>query len=107
MAPDIFEWQKRVVRDETLRDIAKDEYFDIRLVALTIAMSGEAGCDCFESAETVAELIGCERKTIERKRAELIRLGWFTVASRTGGWNKRALVLNIALPGTGNGKETA
>jgi hypothetical protein len=102
-----FAWQKRVMEDETLRDIAESEYFDIRLIALTIAMFGASGEGCYAASETIAALIGCKRKAVERKRAELIRLGWFTEVSRTGGWNKRGLVVSIALPETGNGQKTA
>ncbi len=102
-----FQWQRAVMEDETLRDIAADGFFDIRLVALMIAMFGANGEGCFATSETIAALMGCGRKTAERYRADLIRLGWFTEVRRDGGWNKRGLVLSIALPGAGGARYLA
>ena len=96
-----FAWQKRVMEDETLREIAENGFFDIRLIALMIAMFGASGEECYAASETIAALMGCKRKAVERYRAELIRLGWFTEVGRDGGWNKRGLILSIALPEAG------
>lgn len=93
--------------DGTLREIAEDGFFDIRLIAFTIAIYGSYGEGCFATAETVARLMGCKRKTVERYRAQLIQLGWFAEVSREGGFNNRGLVLSIAIPGDGNGEAAA
>src|SRR5258708_40025074 len=92
-----FQWQRAVMEDETLRDIAADGFFYIRLVALMIAMFGANGEGCFATSETIAALMGWGRKTAERYRADLIRRGWFSQGRRDGGWNKPGVVCGIAL----------
>ncbi len=67
-----------------------------RAIAMIIAEHGANGIGCFATAATVARIAGYERKYVERARASLIRRGWFTVVSRTGGHYRRSLVLSIA-----------
>jgi len=102
-------WQKAVMNDGTLREIAADGYFDIRVIAFAIALAGENGRGCFAASETIAAQIGTKRGTIDRYRKQLIDLGWFAIASRSGGWNRRSVVLDIALPENSHGQtaETA
>jgi hypothetical protein len=97
-------WQKAVMHDYALREIAADGYFDIRIVAFAIALEGENGRGCFAASETIAGEVGTKRGTIDRYRKQLIELGWFVIASRNGGWNRRSVVLDIALPEDGNGQ---
>jgi len=99
-------WQKAVMHDDTLREIASDGYFDIRIVAFAIALEGENGRGCFATSDTIAAEVGTQRGTIERYRKQLIDLGWFVIASRNGGWNRRSLVLDIALPEVSSGQAT-
>jgi hypothetical protein len=105
------QWQKAVLRDETLGEIAARGYFDIRLVAYAIAIHGENGRGCFATSSTLSGVIGCERHAVERYRQTLIDLGWFKVVSRNGGVRRRALVLDISIPAehlwaSGNADET-
>jgi len=96
----IWTWLDAIYGSKQLREIADGGYHDIRVIAIDIARCSKnrSGYECFQSAETIAAQIGCHRKTVERYRAQLIDLGWFTVASRNGGENRRSLVLDISLP---------
>lgn len=91
-------WQKALFRSKALRDIAAHGKFDIRSIALLIALYGANGRGCFASEETIASQIGCHRNVIGKYRKQLIELGWFTVVSRDGGYTRQGLVLDIALP---------
>lgn len=95
-----FGWLDAIFDDKQLRDIAKDRYYSPREIAICIAKHSKnrSGYECFPSAATIAELIGCSAKTIERCRKELIDLGWFKIVGRNGGDNRRSLVLDISLP---------
>jgi hypothetical protein len=97
-------WQKAVMSDGTLREIAGDGYFDIRVIAFAIALAGENGRGCFAASETIAGQVGTKRGTIDRYRKQLIDLGWFAIVSRNGGANRRSVVLDIALPEVSNGQ---
>ena len=105
MKPGIWAWIDALYENKELREIAKDRYYDLRTIAICIAKHSKnrSGYECFSSAATIAELVGCSAKTIERKRKELTDLGWFKVVSRNGGDNRRSLVLEISLPESGNG----
>jgi Helix-turn-helix domain len=101
-------WRKALWNDDRLRQIARDARKaargrnpsrpDIRSVADVFAMQGENGRGCFATGETVAALIGCDRKTIHEYRKTLIELGWFTLVSSKGGRTGRAMIINISLP---------
>lgn len=97
-------WMGALLTDDALQDIAtassrKPYSVDIRLVAICIADAGSNGYGCFKSAETVAkEHFSCSERTIRECRSKLIELGWFRVTGRSGGDNRRSLVLDIAIP---------
>src|SRR5262249_31121958 len=101
------QWQKAILRDQVLRDIASKGYFDIRLIAIAIATFGANGRGCYAAEETVAQLIGCRRNAIGNYRKQLIDLGWFTVVSRDGGFRRRGLILDISIPGAVSGQAAA
>ena len=99
------EWRKVLFADDELRELAASARkvngagVDIRLVAVMIADAGRNGRGCFAESATIAAIYGCNRKTVDTLRAELIRRGWFVVVSRNGGTFRRSLVLDISLPG--------
>jgi hypothetical protein len=97
-----WEWLDAILTDDELQDIANETAYDIRLIAIDIARHGSYGHGCFAADETIAKDFGCKYKTIQRKRVELIRMGWFKVISRNGGNTKRSVVVNIAIPTRGN-----
>jgi len=92
------QWQKAILNDQPLRDIAGKGYFDIRLIAIAIGAFGASGRGCFAAEEVVAGQIGCHRNVVAKYRRQLIDLGWFTVVARNGGSLRRGLVLDISLP---------
>lgn len=103
-------WEKAVLDSPDLRAFnepdrkARRYHVDIRFVALMIAKDGANGRNCFASSETVAAYLGCGRGAVERARKALIERGWFTVVSRRGGTTRRAMVVDIALPGNDKDK---
>jgi hypothetical protein len=101
------EWQKAILDSPELRDYHAAErkagkfHYDIRLTALMIAKHGANGRGCFASSPVIAREIGCGRRVVEAHRKALIARGWFTVVTRSGGDNRRSMVLDIAFPDTG------
>jgi hypothetical protein len=97
-----FEWERAVLFDPGLiadgDKLGRKGKLDLRIVAIAIASYGTYGRDCFASSETIGTRLGKSRELIERARKDMIERGWFTVASRRGGHNGRALVLDIAFP---------
>lgn len=103
-------WRKALREDETLKGVAacataKPYGVDPRYVAICIADHGTNGHNCFPSAETIAEEIGCSPRTIKKWRTKLIDLGWFTVTGRGGGTRHHSLILDIAIPGENDESE--
>jgi hypothetical protein len=100
----LMEWQRAIRDDPGLRSYMqaakgnRPHGWDVRYIALTIASHGQNGRGCFATAATIAAEVGCSRNTVETARQYLINAGWFSVLSRTGGANRRSLVLSIALP---------
>jgi len=97
-------WLKALNKSKELRDIAvtarkvRGGGVDIRMIAKVIAEHGSNGIGCYAGEDTLALIMGCDRKTIQRARATLIEKGWFTVTSEKGGKNRRSKVLDISQP---------
>ena len=90
-------WRKALWGDKGLRDLYADNgrtRWDPRATAEAMALYGANGRGCWAGSETIADVLGCTRRTVERHRRELVNLGWFAVVGK----HRRANVYNIALP---------